>query len=194
MSRRLAALDRTVVLLLAVALLAAGLLALEWRFRLVSSDYPDQIELGGAGALAEAPWWPWAVAAVGLLLGLLGLVWLVKHLDRPSVPEVGLPLSRPDGRLRVDLSSLGSALADQLGTLAPVDHVRARSIGTQDHPVLQLRADLAPGARGRDVQDAAARCAADLRRALPDTDVQLQLLLDAPARRPLRRTTAARVE
>ena len=61
-------------------------------------------------------------------------------------------------------------------------------------PVLQLRADLAPGARGRDVQDAAARCAADLRRALPDTDVQLQLLLDAPARRPLRRTATARVE
>ncbi|WP_130011215.1 hypothetical protein [Serinicoccus sediminis] len=194
MSRRLAALDRALVLLLAVVLLAVGLLALEWRLRLVSQDYPDEIDVPGLGRVAEAAWWPWAVAAAGLLLGVLGLVWLVSHLARRSVPDLGLPQSRADGRLRVDLSSLGDVVAHQLGAAAPLDHVRARAVGTQDHPVLQLRADLAPGARGTDIRDAAAQSAADLRRALPDTDVRLQLLVDAPRRRPLRRTTATRVQ
>ncbi|WP_298889632.1 hypothetical protein [uncultured Serinicoccus sp.] len=194
MSRRLAALDRVLVLLLAVLLLAAGLLALEWRLRVVSDDYPDQIDVPGLGALAEAAWWPWALAGAGVLLGLLGLVWLFSHLGRRSVPDVGLPQSRADGRLRVDLSTLGEAVAGQLAAAAPLDHVRARPVGTEDHPVLQVRADLAPGARGTDIRDAAEQSAADLRRALPDTDVRLQLLLDAPRRRPLRRSTATRVQ
>lgn len=194
MSRRLAALDRILVLLLAVVLLAAGLLALEWRFRLVSGDYPEEIDVPGLGGVAEAPWWPWALAGGGVLLGLLGLVWLLSHLGRRSVPEVGLPQSRADGRLRVDLASLGDAVAGQLAAAAPLDHVRSRPVGTQDHPVLQVRADLAPGARGTDIRAAAEQCAADLRRALPDTDVRLQLLLDAPRRRPLRRSTATRVQ
>lgn len=194
MSRRLAALDRTVVLILGLALLAVGLLALDWRFRLVSDAYPDEVSLGGAGSFTEAPWWPWAVAGAGLVLGILGLVWLVLHLARPSVEELGLGESRADGRLRVDLSSLAGAVGDQLTMLAPLDHVRTRTAGTPTHPVLQVRADLAPGARGPDIQRAAAQCAEDLRRALPDTDVRLQLMVDAPRRRPLQRTTSARVQ
>lgn len=194
MSRRLAAVDRTLVLILAVVLLAAGLLALEWRFQLISSGYPEEIGLGGLGSVTQTPWWPWALAGAGLILGMLGLVWLLLHLARPSVQQMGLAQSQADGRLHVDLASLASAVGEQLAGLAPLDHVRSRSTGTAAHPVLQVRADLAPGARGRDIQEAVAQCAEDLRRALPDADVRLQLLVDAPGRHQLRRSTTARVQ
>ena len=76
MTRLAVAFDRVVVLLVGGVLVAAAVLTVAWQ----------RGAIGGGGRLRmvfldvmTAPWWPWASAAVGVLLILVGLRWLLAH-------------------------------------------------------------------------------------------------------------------
>lgn len=188
MTGRLRLVDRLVVLLVGLALLAVGLLGLDWRYDGLSdvTDLPERLDTSPTADVVTTTWWPWAAAAGGIVLGLVGLWWLLAHLRRPGPASRRLAGSGPTGVLDVDLRSVASACAERFATQAPVLAVRGttRTIGSRT--VVLLTGQVDPYADPASLADAATRCAADLAAAFPDEGLTCRVVLDAP-RRPGRR-------
>jgi hypothetical protein len=190
MSRKLVALDRIATLLSAVLLIGGGLAALDWRYGWVLS-YPDRTSTSAAQELTTAVWGPWAAGAVGAVLILLGLWWLLAHLRRGIEPTLRLPTGDSTGKITADLASVADAAADDFQSQAPVNHVRgtARRIGS-DH-VIEIRAHVDPRADGDSITRAARSATSDVERAFPDGSVACRIILDSPrSHRGLRRAPA----
>ncbi|GAA1906531.1 hypothetical protein GCM10009737_04130 [Nocardioides lentus] len=194
MTRKLNAFDRTVTLVLALGLGAGAFFALDWRYGWVFT-YADELSTQPATTVVESSWFPWVFAVVGLVLGLLGLWWLLSHTRRPHESTLRLRGSGGAGRLELDLSSMADATADRFATLTPTDHVRGRTRSYGSKQVVEIKARLASRADGPSIAAAARTCAEDVARALPDGDATCRVLVDGPSRRPSlgRRSTTARV-
>lgn len=180
MSRRTAAVDRCATVLAGLVLVAAGLLLLDWRTGTVL-DLPATADLGGVRDVLATAWWPWAAAVAGILVALVGVVWLVAHLPHRGPAGTRLSGSDPTGTLEVDLRAVAGSVADRLEELGPVTSARGSTTRLRGRSVLQVRARLAAGADPTAVADAVRRCAGEVDEALAG-EVALRVLLDAPGR------------
>lgn len=141
MSRVTVAVDRIVVGVLALALVAAGVVAVAWHLGLPPA--PDGVlSLPGVRAATGQPWWPWAVAGTGLLLVTAGLRWLTAHLPRRP-GRTRLPGSEPAGRLTVDLQQLASAAAAELAARPGIRSARGRTVEDRGRVVVRVVATVA---------------------------------------------------
>lgn len=192
-TRRTRGTDRLVTVVLGAALLAVGLLAWEWRLDLTGRLAP-RLDLSGIDSVVDSAWWPWAWAAAGIALGLLGLVWLLAHRPRLTRGTTRLAESDPTGRLEVDRSSLASTLAERWGSLAPVTGARGRVL--PDAPeVVELTAHVEVEAEADALVQAAGQIEREVAEAFPDHAVRVRFVLSGPARQPrTRRTTDIAVE
>lgn len=192
-TRRTRGTDRLVTVVLGAALLAVGLLAWEWRLDLTGRLAPS-LDLSGIDSVVDSAWWPWAWAAAGIALGLLGLVWLLAHRPRLTRGTTRLAESDPTGRLEVDRSSLASTLAERWGSLAPVTGARGRVL--PDAPeVVELTAHVEVEAEADALVHAAGQVEREVAEAFPDHAVRVRFVLQGPARQPrTRRTTDIAVE
>lgn len=192
MTRGLLRLDRLIALLVGLALVAVGLLVVDWRYREVFT-YRDTLDTKPASDLMETAWWPWAFAAAGLVLGLLGLVWLLAHLRRGGPSTLRLRSSGPTGRVETDLRSVAATVAQRLGDLAPVTGVRGTTRVYGSHTIVELRGHVDVAADAEALTEAAEVCAADIAAAFPDDDITCRVVLDAPQRSRTGRSTRVRV-
>lgn len=192
MTARVRRLDRVVVLLVGLGLVAAGLSGLDWRYGWLL-DRPTAVDTDPLGEVVAAGWWPWAAAAGGVVLGLLGLWWLLAHLRRPGPSSVRLRGSDAAGLLDADLRSVASACADGLAADAAVLGVRGTTVTVGSRTVVQLTGRIDPYADPAGVTDAVARCTADLAAAFPGHDLTCRVVLDAPRRSRTGRRTRVRV-
>lgn len=188
MTRRLLGTDRVVSGVVGLALLALGLYLLDWRFGVVGS-YAEEVRTDAAGSVADSGWWPWAFAAAGVLLGLLGLYWLLAHLRRPGPGTLRLSGSGAHGRLEADLRSVADTLAGRLESTAPVTGARGTTRSVGSHTLLQVRAQVEPTADARELVAATEALEAEVARAFPQDQVTCRVVLDAPRRRRLARTS-----
>lgn len=193
MTRTLLRLDRLVVLLVGLALVALGLLAVDWQYRFVLDSYDDSVRTGAAQEVLATAWWPWVLALAGVLLGLVGLWWLMAHLRREASSTVRLAASDETGRIQVDVRSAASAAAAHLGTIAPVvdPHGTVRSYGATT--LVELRGHVDPAADVDALTEATATCSRHVAEAFPDDRVECRVVLDAPKRARPGRTTRVRV-
>lgn len=184
MSRRLVALDRFACLVLALALVAAGLFGLDWAYRLVF-DYPDAIDLEPALDLTTTPWWAWATGCAGAVLVALGLWWLLSHARRTTPSTLRLPDSDPTGALQVDLSSVADTLAKAFEAGTPVSDVQGstRSIGPRH--VIELTGHVDARAEGNSISEAAREIIDQLHEAFPPDGVHCRIILNKPRARGL---------
>ena len=112
MTARTRRFDQFLVGLLGLALLAGAALFIAWMMRWL--DPGDEIETDPVLSLAEEVWWPWALAALGVLLVLLGVRWLVAQAPRSGATDVRLPGSGHGGRFTAALSPVLQTAADAL--------------------------------------------------------------------------------
>lgn len=154
MSRATVAVDRIVLTLIALVLIGAGVVGLLWwSGRLAVSE---TLDLASLAPVTHEPWWPWAVGALAVVLGLLGLRWMAAHLPDRGVSQLVLAGSDTTGRLVVDASSVVSAAAQQLERTEGVTGVRGliqRDRGqlvARFNTSLDRRADLHVVARAAD--------------------------------------------
>ncbi|GAA5142926.1 hypothetical protein GCM10023340_07220 [Nocardioides marinquilinus] len=190
MTRRLRVVDRLGTVVLGLVLLGAGLLALDWRYEVVL-DLPRAVSTDAADDLVGTSWWPWAFAGGTVVLGLVGLWWLLAHLARPGPSSHRLRGSGGAGSLDADLRSVADGCAKRLEQLAPVVDARGRTTVVRRLPVVEVRARIDPYADPAELTAAAAAVTADVEAAFPDGDVGCRVLLDAP--RPARRARRSRV-
>ncbi len=192
MSRRIVVLDRGVVLLVGVGLVAAGLVGLDWRYAWFL-DRPDRLDTTTAADVVSSSWWPWAAAGAGVVLGLLGLWWLLAHLRRPGPASRRLADSDATGLLEADLRSVASACADRFAAQAPVVAMRGSTRSVGPRTVVLLNGQVDAYADPAAVTDAVAQCTADLAAAFPGEGLTCRVVLDAPRRSRTGRTARVRV-
>lgn len=193
MNPRPDALDRTLVALAGLLLAAAGAGLLGWQ----QQWFPQLGETLRTGAVADAAdtgWWPWAVAAGGVLLGLLGLRWLVAHVPGRGPGSVRLASSGVTGRLEADLRATADAVGARLAELAPVTGVRTTTSEARNGSVLEVRARLEPEADAEAVVEAVRTCREELDAAFPDHEVGLRVRVSSPRRPGRRQADRVRVD
>jgi len=143
MSRTVAGLDRLAALLLGLVLIGVGLGAIAWQTGTLSWTQRGRIAPGTETATGQV-WWPWATGAVGVLLILLGLWWLVAHVPRRRLGEIRLPGSGAAGILRANTNAVAAAAADSLAAAAGVRSATGRAFTDRGRPTIALTATLDP--------------------------------------------------
>lgn len=184
MTPRMRVIDRLATLVVGLGLVALALAAFDWRFGVVGR-YQDTLPTGPAADVLASGWWPWAFAAAGIVLALVGLVWLLAHLRRPGPGEERLDASDETGRLEVDLRSVASAVAGRFAELAPVTGSSGTTEKRGRHTLVLVRAHVDPTSDAELIRSAAATCTREVAAAFPEDDVRLRILLDEPRKRRL---------
>jgi hypothetical protein len=191
MTRRLAAIDRTVTALVGLALVVGGIALLDWRYRWVGT-WDDRLSTARLDDVQSSAWWPWVFAAAGLVLGVVGLVWLLSHAPRPGERAVRLPdASDRTGSVRVDLHGVAQAVAADFASRTNVTHVKGTARQHGRTHVIELRGQLDPHVTGGDLASAAARCTHDVSDAFPDGHTVCRVLLGHDRRRSGRTRASA---
>lgn len=152
--RGVIAVDRIVTLLAGLGLVVGGASVFAWHQGYLARDpfrfTATRISFPWMTSTVGASWWPWAAGAVGVVVGLIALIWLLRHLTGGRVGTLILPGSGAEGALRLDIGAAASAAADEI--TAATDDVRScRSKVVRDRgqlvavlePVLEPSADLA---------------------------------------------------
>ncbi|ACQ81704.1 conserved hypothetical protein [Beutenbergia cavernae DSM 12333] len=166
MSRGVRGVDRTVAVVLGLALLVVGAALAVWAWAGPSAvdrlgvDAPDAVDAGGVTDTLEASWWTGVAAAAAVVIGVLALWWLIAHLPRRASAVVVLPSATPGSRLRLDGAAVARAAATDLEASRAVRD--ARGVIAQ-HEVLVLVATVEPTAElattVSDVEESLARAA-----------------------------------
>lgn len=194
MTRRLAAIDRIASTVVGLGLLAAGAALLDWRYRWVGT-WDDTLSTARLDDVQSSAWWPWAFAAAGILLGAIGLVWILSHAPRRgerAVRQAGA--SDRTGTVHVDLNDVAKAVAADLEARTAATHVKGTAHRQGRTHVIELRGQLDPHVTGDDIESVASRCAHDVSDAFPDGHTVCRVLLGHDRRRPGRlRASAHRV-
>lgn len=189
MTRRTLAVDRVLVLLTGVVLVAAGAGAALWQLRWLAGT-PDRLVLDPA--VADAPrqgWWTVALALVGLLLLGLALWWLLSHLARSRPTRMGLAGSSAEGRLGYDVSAVADAAARSLAARPDVTGVRSSTAYAGGQPLVELRATTSSRADVTSIERAVADVARELATATDDT-LRLRVRVVVGRRAPAPRRVA----
>lgn len=133
MTRLAVAFDRVVVLLVGGALVAAAVLTVAWQ----------RGAIGGGGRLRmvfldvmTAPWWPWASAAFGVLLILVGLRWLLAH--RGPAKANSVVLAGDESALSANAAAAARAAAERLSLQHNVIKATGAAAIEHGHPVVTL--------------------------------------------------------
>lgn len=172
--------DRLATIVVAILLILLGLALLDWRYELVFSSYPKQLSLGSLPSWAASGWWPWAFALATVVLGLIGLWWLLAHTRNTTSKAAKMPQSNEHGTVTLDTSSLATAVATSLQDTGPFTSVKATSTALNGAKTLVLTAQLDEYADGPSVDEAVRTLHSQLQSAFPDQGVSARVLLTQP--------------
>jgi hypothetical protein len=170
MGRGVIAVDRAVAFVLGAGLTAAGAAALGWRFHLIP-DAPERLRVGWLADTTRTAWWPWATGAAGVLLVLIGLIWLIRHLRRSGVGRLKLASSDRTGQLTADADAAATAATHTLTQTTGLRNCTGRVILDRGQLVAELNPTIEPTADLDTVRAAAERASHDLHRILGRDDL-----------------------
>lgn len=138
--------NRVVLLLLALLLIALGVVTLAAAQDLLTLEQPATVFDGIATAVQQRPelWWPVIIAATAVIAGL-ALAWAVRQvvIRRPGGALSTITLDDGDrGRTTVDAASIARVAAADLARLPQVTGSDARLVGNGDGRQLRTRVDV----------------------------------------------------
>lgn len=186
MSRSLASLDRLVVLLVGLLLVAAGVVGIVWHLELLDVAR-GTVDTPWLTTAADSWWWPWAVGAAGVVLVLAALRWLAAHISRSKISNAPLSGSGREGRLTTDLSAVAAAAAESVQDTRGVRSAAGKALDDRGRRTVQLTLTLDPTADLAVVVAGAERACAELGQAVPNEALAVRVHLHTA-----RRSTAAR--
>lgn len=191
MRRSTIGLDRFLGIVVGLVLVVVGLLGIAWWQGVLLDRVPRAADVArstGSGIRTGVgqSWWPYVAGLVGLVLAILGIIWLVEHFVARGVHSYRLVGSDRSGRLKANSGALFSAAEEQLtGTRG----IRSAS-GSMTNERGNLIADLAVTADpGADLQAVAAdidRTVTDLAGSLNDPAVTYRTRLSVARNQKVR--------
>jgi hypothetical protein len=177
MSARVNGLNRTVLALLGLLLLAAGGLGLAYSFGAFGTEQRPLLPQPMRDYASDQGWFWWAVAGVCLLLALLGLWWLLAQLKTDRVGRLDLTTDDRDGVTTLHAGAVTDAVEAEVEGLRGVAGVSASLIERRGRR-LTLAVDLAEYADIAEVrQTMEERVVAHVRQALDDPDLLVDVEL-----------------
>lgn len=176
MSRTVIAFDRAATLAVALALIASGAGAIAWWLDAVSW-LPPAIDMSAITGARGEPWWPWVTGALGVVLVLLGLRWMLAHLPNRGVGSLTLAGSDAQGMLRAAATPVAQAAAEALAGTPGVRSSSGTILRERGQLVARLRATVEESADLASVAAAADRVAAELGAVLGRDDLTCQVRL-----------------
>jgi hypothetical protein len=185
MRRSVLGIDRVLAVALGLILLVTGVGIAAWyngNLRRLFPQFPKKLSTDKASDLANTDWWPWTTGAVGALLVLLGLWWLLAHLPRRNVGQLVLPGSGRTGRLRVDPSGLASTAAEVLADTPGIRTAHGKVQRDRGQLIVALSATMDPRADLTHVVAATDAVATDLNTVLGRDDARARILLSVARR------------
>lgn len=188
MRRSVLAVDRVLLLLLGLVLVAVGVAAVGWQvgfLRDVWPSAPDQVDVDSTRVTGSSSY-PVLLALAGVVLVVLGLWWLLAHLPRRSVGSLRLPAGERSGRLLVDPGPAVATAAEVLADEADVRAARGAVLRDRGELVVRLRTTVEPGASLPAVVATCDRVLADLALVLPPDQLRSRVEISV-----LRQPTAA---
>ena len=177
MSSRVNGVNRAVLGLLGLVLLAAGALGLAVGFGAFGSGPRPLLPQPVRDFAKDQPWFWWAVAALCLVLALLGLRWFLAQLTTDRVGRLDLTTDDRDGRTIVHSSALTDAVEAEVGNLRGVAGASAHLLERGGHRLV-LTVDLAEYADIAEVRRTLEdRVVAHARQAIDDPDLLVDIEL-----------------
>lgn len=146
-----ARLNRTLLVLIGLVLLLAGLLGLVFGTGLLRGVLPDPSAPLLPATVDTPGWLPWVVIVVAVLVGLLALRWLLAQARRrPRTSTWTLPSSPVDDRdagvTRMHSDRVADALAADVEDYDGVRGAAALLVGGRSRPQVQLEVTADAGA------------------------------------------------
>jgi hypothetical protein len=169
-SRTIWTLDRLATIVVGLALIAAGALAVAWRFDLWAA-LPEQTDTSQTADATATDWWPWALGVAGVILVLVGLCWLWSHLPGRGVGDVNLLGTGDQGRLRFNASAAASTAADVFCSRPSVRSAKGTVKRDRGQLVADLRVTVDPDVDLSLVAKDADQIVADLAHVMGRTDL-----------------------
>ena len=176
MGRGVIAVDRVAAFVLGVGLIAAGAAALGWWYDLIPNA-PVRLRFSWLPAGTRTAWWPWATGAAGVLLVLIGLIWLIRHFRSRGVGRLRLVGSDRTGRLTADANAAATAAGHTLSQTAGVRSSTGRVVSDRGQLVAELDLTIEPTADLGTVQAAAEQASHDLQRIIGRDDLRYRVRL-----------------
>ncbi|GLZ08609.1 hypothetical protein Acsp03_60750 [Actinomadura sp. NBRC 104412] len=190
MDRHASRINHVGLTLLGLILLAAGVAALARGLGAFGGTAASEPLITGAMRryAAEQAWfWP-VVAACGVVLALLGLLWLMAQGRSERLPALTLDEDTGEGSTHLSDKAVTKALEDEIAAYPGVRNVSARLLGRSKRPRLRLNvtygwdADLV-ALRRRIDEEAVDRLRTALERESLPTVVRLSLVPGGHGRR-----------
>ena len=181
MTSATATMDRIATVVVALALMTVGLLAIVWRLD-QWLPLPSLLDTSSAVQLMEQGWWPFALAALGIVLALIGLRWLAAHLATSGVREVSLPGSGKSGHLTVDVKAAARGAADALADTPAVRQVRGKAVRQRGQLVVDLNATVDADAELTEIASSADRVSSELATVLGRPDIYCRVRVGVSSR------------
>jgi hypothetical protein len=185
MRRSVLGLDRILAILLGLILLSTGIAVAAWyngNLRRLFPQFPKELSTKKGSDLANTDWWPWTAGAVGVLLVLLGLWWLLAHLPRRGVGLLVLPGSGRNGRLRIDPSGPAATAAEVLADTPGIRTAHGKAQRDRGQLIVALTATMDPRADLSQIVAATDAVATDLNTVLGRDDARARILLSVARR------------
>lgn len=177
MSARVDRVNRTLLGLLGLLLAVAGCLGLVVGFGAFGNPSAPVLPQRMRTFARDQPWFWWAVAAVCLVLALLGLRWLLAQLHTDRVGRVDLTTDDRDGLTTVHAGALTDAVAAEVEALRGVSGASARLLDRGGRR-LGLAVDLTEYADIAELRDTLeGRVVAHARQAIDDPDLPVDIEL-----------------
>lgn len=177
MTARVGAANRTVLALIGLILLAAGVLGLALAAGVFGRQRADQPVLSQAVRTYPHghPWFWWAVAAAAVIIALLALKWLMTQLGTDRANRIDRTTDAGEGYTVLHAGALTDAVEDDVTSIPGV----AGATAYVSHPLaVNLRVDLADDADIDRVRSALERgTVPHLRQALNQDDVPVRIEL-----------------
>lgn len=149
-SRTLLFIDRLVALILGIVLVAGGAALIWWKlgdtYSNIATVFSDRTDTSRVSDLVDQEWWPYASAAAGLVLTILGLRWIFAHLSNRRVTKIALRGSGSSGQLTLNLHNATATAAEVFADTIGVRNARGTSSTDRGQLVARINAVIEPEA------------------------------------------------
>ncbi|MGQ7294914.1 hypothetical protein [Quadrisphaera sp. KR29] len=175
MSRKVAGFDRLVVFVLGLVLIAGGAAVGAWGLGLldrVGITGPQQVSTQAVTDATGASWWGYATAAAAVVLGLLGLWWLLAHVPHRGADALRLPGSSPAGTLWLDGDAAVAVAAQVISEVPGVRSASGKMVSERGQLIAELDVTADPEVDLVELDHAMSTASADLATVLSRSDVR----------------------
>ena len=172
MSKALAGVDRTILAIVGVLLIALGAWPILIHFNVSFATYlATWVDHDTWAGLPEQGWWPYALGLATIVCALAGLWLVISNLRHHRFSAVSSEQSNEEGAIKTEMSAIAGAVADTLAEVEGVEKVSRLVAYDRSRPTLQYEVLADPDTPILRIKDAIEVNDRDFRAAFPDVDV-----------------------